>query len=156
MDAFTAGLIALACIDLERYLLPRRVVYPTLAASATFILTGAVWGGEWRRLAVAVACALGAFTMFFLLNLVNPRWLGFGDVRLAAVIGLVLGWLGVPYLLVGLLAGNLAGVALSVVLMATGRMSRTTQLPYGVFLALGSLIAVLAGSPLAGLVTTRY
>jgi leader peptidase (prepilin peptidase)/N-methyltransferase len=152
VDAFAAGLLALACIDLERYLLPKRIVYVTAALSGVFLLAGAAHAGEWSRLGVAVACAAGAFGLFFALNAWNPRWLGFGDVRLAGVIGLVLGWLGVPFLVVGLLVANLAGVAVAVVLMALGRATRSTPLPYGVFLAGGSLVAALAGSPLAHLV----
>jgi leader peptidase (prepilin peptidase)/N-methyltransferase len=153
MDAFAAGLLALACIDLERYLLPKRVVYPTAVASAAFLLVGTVADGEWRRLGIAALCGLAAFGLFFALNWANPRWLGFGDVRLAAVIGLVLGWLGVPYLLVGLLAANLAGVVVAGVLLAAGRMRRDTPMPYGVFLAAGAVSAVIAGAPLAHLLT---
>jgi leader peptidase (prepilin peptidase)/N-methyltransferase len=154
VDAFVAGLLALACIDLERYLLPKRVVYPTAAASAVFLTVATVSGGEWHRLAIAVLGGAVAFGLFFALNWVNPRWLGFGDVRLAAVIGLVLGWLGLPYLLVGLLAANLAGIAVAAVLVGTGRMKRDTPIPYGVFLSAGSVVAVLAGDPLARLLTT--
>jgi leader peptidase (prepilin peptidase)/N-methyltransferase len=151
LDAFAAGLIALAFIDAERYLLPKRIVYTTAALSGACLLVGAAADGQWARLGTALGCAAGAFVLFFALHAVNPRWLGFGDVRLAAVIGLVLGWLGVPYLLVGLLAANLAGVAVAVVLMAAGRMRRTTPMPYGVFLAGGSLLAALVGSPLTRL-----
>jgi leader peptidase (prepilin peptidase)/N-methyltransferase len=154
VDAFVAGLVALACIDLEKYLLPKRVVYPTAGASATFLVVATIWGGEWHRLGIAAIGAAIAFGVFFALNWVNPRWLGFGDVRLAGVIGLVLGWLGLPYLLVGLLAANLAGLIVAVVLIGTGRMKRDTPIPYGVFLSAGSVVAVLAGDPLAHLLTT--
>jgi leader peptidase (prepilin peptidase)/N-methyltransferase len=151
VDAFTAGLLALACIDLEKYLLPKRVVYPTLVASGVFLAVGTVWGHEWRRLGVAALCGAVAFGVFFLLNLVNPKWLGFGDVRLAGVIGLVLGWLGLPYVLVGLLAANLAGVVVAGILISSGRMKRSTPMPYGVFLSAGAVLAVLAGEPLTHL-----
>ncbi len=151
LDAFVAGLIALACIDLEHYLLPKRVVYPTGVACAAFLVVGAAADGQWHRLAVAAACAAGSFALFFALNVINPKWLGFGDVRLAAVIGLVLGWLGVPQLLVGLLAANLLGIVVAAALLSTGRMSRTTPMPYGVFLAIGAVVAVLAGGPLSHL-----
>ena len=154
VDAFVAGLLALACIDLERYLLPKRVVYPTAVISAVFLVVGAAREDQWHRLAIAAVGGAIAFGLFFALNWINPRWLGFGDVRLAGVIGLVLGWLGLPYLLIGLLAANLAGLAVAGVLLAAGRMQRDTPIPYGVFLSAGSVVAVLAGAPLSHLLTS--
>ncbi len=151
LDAFTAGLLVLARVDSERGLLPRRVVYPTGMASAVFLVVAAVAGDEWGRLGAAVACGLVTFGLFLAINRLNPRWLGFGDVRLAAVIGLVLGWLGPPYLLIGLIAANLAGIAVAGVLVVAGRMRAGSPIPYGVFLAAGSIVAVLAGEPLAHL-----
>jgi leader peptidase (prepilin peptidase)/N-methyltransferase len=155
VDAFVAGLVALACIDLERLLLPRRVVYATAALSGVFLVAGAVTTGQWSRLGVALACAAVAFGAFFALNWINPRWLGFGDVRLVAVIGLVLGWLGVRYVLVGFLAANVVGLVVAAVLLGLGRIQRQTPIPYGVFLAAGALVAVLAGAPLTDLMTAR-
>jgi leader peptidase (prepilin peptidase) / N-methyltransferase len=154
VDAFVAGLVALACIDLEKYLLPKRVVYPTAVVSAAFLVVATVSGHEWRRLGVAVIGGAVAFGLFYALHWMNPHWLGFGDVRLMAVIGLVLGWLGLPYLLVALFAANLAGLAVAGVLLGSGRMKRDTPIPYGAFLAAGSVLAVLAGEPLTHLLTT--
>jgi leader peptidase (prepilin peptidase)/N-methyltransferase len=154
VDAFVAGLVALACIDLERYLLPKRVVYPTAIASGAFLVVATLSGRQWDRLGVAVIGSALAFGLFFALHWYNPHWLGFGDVRLAAVLGLVLGWLGLPYLLVGLLIANLSGLVVAGVLLAAGRMKRDTPIPYGVFLSAGSVIAVVAGEPLARWLTT--
>jgi leader peptidase (prepilin peptidase)/N-methyltransferase len=142
---FFAGLVALAAVDLERYLLPKKIVYPTGFTTAAFLVAGAASSGSWRRLGVAVACGAGAFALFFLLNAVNPKWLGFGDVRLAAVIGLLLGWLGLAYLILGLLVANLSGFVVIAGLMAAGRAGRKTPIPYGVFLAIGAVAAVFAG-----------
>jgi leader peptidase (prepilin peptidase)/N-methyltransferase len=150
-----AGLLALACIDMEKYLLPKRVVYPTLIASGLFLIVATVWGHQWDRLGVAALCGLVAFAVFFTLNFLNPRWLGFGDVRLTGVIGLVLGWLGLPYVLVGLLAANLAGIVVAGVLLGAGRMKRSTPMPYGVFLSAGAVLAVLAGEPLSHLLVAH-
>jgi leader peptidase (prepilin peptidase) / N-methyltransferase len=69
-------------------------------------------------------------------------------VRLAPVLGLALGWLGLRYVLLGFFAANLIGVVVAVSLIATKRMSRQQQIPYGVFLAIGTLVAVLAGPEL--------
>lgn len=145
--AFTAGLIALASVDLERYLLPRAILYPTAAIVAAGLVAAAGAQGQWRRLGVAFLCALGSFAVFFTINFIRPAWMGFGDVRLAALIGGALGWLGVGVVIVGFMAANLLGALVGIGLMARGRASRKTALPYGVFLAAGSLFALLAGAP---------
>lgn len=151
VDAFVAGLLALACVDLEHYRLPRRIVYVTALLSGAFLLVASATSGRWGRLESAAACAAVAFGLFWVINRMNPRWLGYGDVRLAGVIGLVLGWLGPDYALVGFLVANFAGVVVAAVLMAMGRMKRRTPMPYGVFLAAGSLATVLVGTPVVQL-----
>ena len=155
VDSFVAGLVALACVDLEQYLLPRRIVYATGALSGGLLVVASAATGSWGHLEVAAACAAVAFGVFWALNRANPRWLGFGDVRLAAVIGLVLGWLGADYAIIAFLVANLAGVLVAGVLMASGRMGRNTPMPYGVFLAAGSVVTVLAGAPLAQLLAAH-
>ena len=143
--AFVGGLIALAAIDLERYLLPRAVVYPTLVLVGAGLVVAAAATGRWSRLVVALLCGLGAFLAFFAVHYARPAWLGFGDVRLAGLLGLALGWLGPWYLLVGFMAANLAGAVVGVGLILAGKATRRTALPYGVFLGIGSVFALLLG-----------
>lgn len=150
---FFAGLVALGACDLERYLLPRRIVYPTGIGAGALLAVAAAANGQWSRLGVAALCSLGAFGAFAGLHAVNNRWLGFGDVRLAAVLGAVLGWFGPLYLLVGLLIANVVGLVVLVALIAAGRAARDTPVPYGVFLAAGAVLAVLAGDPLVAALT---
>jgi leader peptidase (prepilin peptidase)/N-methyltransferase len=146
--ALLASLFALACIDAEHLVLPKRVVYPTLLMVGALLTMAAAITGSWHRLGVAVLCALGWWITFFALNAVSPRLLGFGDVRLAPVLGLALGWLGVRYVVLGFFAANLIGAVLSLGLIATKRISRHQQIPYGVFLALGVALAIYAGPEL--------
>jgi leader peptidase (prepilin peptidase) / N-methyltransferase len=143
-----AGLTALAFTDLEHFLLPVRIVYPTLAGVAGLLLLAAAASGEWRRLVIAVISAALSFGFFFTINLINPRWLAFGDVRLSAVIGLGIGWLGFGYVLLGFFLANLLGAAVGLALIATKRMDRKSHIPFGVFLALGAAAAVFAGAPI--------
>ena len=145
--AFTAGLLALAAVDLERYLLPRVILYPTAGMVGALLLLAAAVKGQWHRLGVAVLCAAVAFGVFFAINFVKPAWMGFGDVRLAGLIGLALGWLGAWTVVVGFMIANLLGAVVGIGLMAIGRASRRTALPYGVFLAAGSILAVLVAAP---------
>jgi leader peptidase (prepilin peptidase)/N-methyltransferase len=144
---FVAGAIALAAVDLERYLLPRAILYPTLVLVAVALVAAAAGTGRWGRLGIAIACGAGAFAVFFGIHFARPAWLGFGDVRLVALLGLALGWMGPWYVVIGFMAANLAGAALGVALMLAGRATRTTPLPYGVFLGAGSILALLVGAP---------
>jgi leader peptidase (prepilin peptidase)/N-methyltransferase len=144
--AFTAALVALAAVDLEHYLLPKKILYPASAIVLVALLLAAGVRSQWGRFGVASACAAASFAVFFAINFVRPAWMGFGDVRLSALIGLALGWLGAWTVVVGFMAANLVGAGLGLALMATGKASRRTALPYGVFLAVGSIFAVLAGS----------
>jgi leader peptidase (prepilin peptidase)/N-methyltransferase len=145
---FVAGIIALAAVDLERYLLPRAILYPTLALVAAALGIAAVVTDHWGRLGVALACSAAIFALFFLLHFARPGWLGFGDVRLAALLGLALGWMGPWYLVLGLIAANLAGAAVGIALMMKGEASATTRLPYGLFLGAGCVSALLVGAPI--------
>lgn len=143
-----ASLLALACIDLELLLLPKSIIYPTLVAETGLLLLAAAVTGEWHRLLLAAICAASWFVLFYALNFASPRYLGFGDVRLAPLLGLGLGWLGWRYVVLGFFLANLVGALIGIFLIATKRMNRDQPIPYGVFLAMGAAIAIYAGPAL--------
>jgi leader peptidase (prepilin peptidase)/N-methyltransferase len=143
-----AGLLALACTDMEHLLLPKRIVYPVLGLFGALLVVAAAITGDWHNLFVAGISGAVWFAIFFAMNFISPRALGFGDVRLAPVLGLALGWLGVRYVLLGFFAANLIGAIIGIALIASKRMSRQQQIPYGVFLAVGTLLAIFAGPEL--------
>jgi leader peptidase (prepilin peptidase) / N-methyltransferase len=143
--ALFAGLLALSCIDVERMILPKKIVYPLTVVVAALLLLAAGETGKWHDLLIGVICGAAWFVVFFAMNLASPRILGFGDVRLSFVLGLSLGWLGVDYVLLGFFAANLIGAVVGILLIATKQMDRQTQIPYGVFLASGCALAVFAG-----------
>jgi leader peptidase (prepilin peptidase)/N-methyltransferase len=145
---FLGALLALALIDLEHFLLPNRVIYPTLALSAPLLLLAAVAGHRWHALGTAVLGSALAFGAFFLLNLVYPRGMAFGDVRLSSVIGLYLGWLGLSTMLLGLFLAFLSAALVGILLIVTGRATRDSPIPFGVFLAIGAATAVFAATPI--------
>jgi leader peptidase (prepilin peptidase)/N-methyltransferase len=145
---FAAGMISLAFIDLEHYLLPKRIVYSVLLAEVALLIVAAGAGGRWHRLLIGGISGAASFAVFFTLNFINPRWLAFGDVRLSAPIGLTLGWLGAGYVPLGFLAANLLGAVVGLGLIAAKRIERKTPIPFGVFLALGAFVAIFAGAPI--------
>ncbi len=143
---FVAGLVALAFIDYDHLLLPRAVVYPVTGLVFGALLLATVIQGAWHRLLVAVICGVVEFAILFMINFISPKAMGFGDVRFGGLIGLALGWLGWQYAFFGFLAGNLVGVVVSLILIAAGRSTRKTPIPFGVFLSVGAVLAIAFGS----------
>ena len=142
---FVSSLLALSCIDLELLVLPKKIIYPTLilVTSLLVIASGAL--NEWDRLRVGALCGAAWFVVFFLMNFASPRILGFGDVRLAPLLGLALGWLGWRYVVLGFFAANLMGAVIGISLIAAKRLAREQPVPYGVFLSAGAALALFAG-----------
>jgi leader peptidase (prepilin peptidase)/N-methyltransferase len=142
---WAAALVALSLIDLRHFLLPNRIIYPVTAVSVVLLAIAALVEDDLSALWRSLACAAGAFAVFLVLHLVSPRAMGFGDVRLAFLLGLDLGWLGVGEVVVGLVLGFVYGAAVGLVLLATGARSRRDHIPFGPFLAAGALTALLVG-----------
>ena len=140
---FAAMLIAVAAIDLERQVIPNRILLP---AAIYGIAAGAVVaGGELPELLIAGAAA---FAALLLIALAHPAGMGMGDVKLAGVMGLYLGSAVAPALLLAFLAGTLVGLGL---ILREGPGARKKGVPFGPFLALGGLAALLAGPELVDL-----
>ena len=145
---FFASLLAVSLIDLEHYIIPNRIVYPTLFAGVALLFLAAVAGNDWKAFERAGMGAALFWGLLLVIHLVSPRGMGFGDVRLAAVLGLFLGWLGLRYVAVGFFLGFLLGAVSGVALLVLRRRGRKDHIPFGPFLAAGAVIAVLAGSPI--------
>ena len=143
--ALATGLVALSAIDLEHFLLPNRIVYPLALATFALLTLAAVGDGAWDALGRAVLGGVAGMVTLGVLHLASPRSMGFGDVKLAFVLGLALGWLGWGELVLGLFCGFLAGALVGVALIALRRRGRKDHLPFGPFLAFGTLFALLWG-----------
>jgi len=144
-DALGVGLVAAAVVDARAGIVPRVIVWPTLGVVAAGLLAASGATGRFRPLLDAAIGGAAAFASFFALWWGFPRGLGYGDVRLAGLIGTALGWLGFGELYIGFLAAFVAGTALGVVLMARRGTGRKTVLPFGPPLALGAAIGILWG-----------
>ncbi|MGK5171889.1 prepilin peptidase [Geodermatophilus sp. CPCC 205761] len=144
--AAAAGVV-LAGVDLAVHRLPDRVTYPTAGVVAAALLLDAAVLGTWTALLRAGLAAAAAFGLAALVALVSPRGLGFGDVKLLGLLGLVLGWVGWGALLAGVFLGLLTGALVSLALLATGRAGWRSALPFGPPLLVGAVLALaLAGT----------
>jgi leader peptidase (prepilin peptidase) / N-methyltransferase len=138
--AGAAGVV-LAQVDLAAHRLPDRVTVPAYAAVATALLVDAALG-TWTALLRAGLAGAAAFGLAACAAVLAPRGLGFGDVKLLGLLGLVLGWVGWGALLAGVFLGLVAGAAVSVTLVAAGRAGWRTALPFGPPLLVGAVLAL--------------
>ena len=142
-----ASLVVVTAIDLELRLIPKRVVWPSFLGGAALLAAATVVIGRPRLMVDSLAGSVGAFAVLFVIHLVSPRGMGFGDVRLAALLGLYLGWLGPAHVGLGIFLGFLFGGVAGVAALTLGR-SRKSALPFAPFLALGTVTAVMIGRPI--------
>jgi leader peptidase (prepilin peptidase)/N-methyltransferase len=140
------GLIQLAYCDLTRRLLPKTLVHAlslVVIASGVMVAAGT---SEWRRLLIAALGALAAFALFFAVNLMNPRWMAFGDVRLSLVFGFGLAWVSPMALFQAFLYANILALVVGAALIALHRADRGSALPFGLYMALGAGLVLLLWS----------
>jgi leader peptidase (prepilin peptidase) / N-methyltransferase len=145
---FVAALIALAGIDLDHKLLPNKIVYPLAAWGVLAVLIA-----DRDDLVEHVVAGAGAFLFLFLAVLAYPRGMGMGDVKLAGAMGIYLGASVVPALLIAFLSGSVVGIA---IIAREGAAARKKAVPFGIFLALGGIVGVLAGPELVDLYETNF
>lgn len=135
--------VLLARVDLRVFRLPDVLTLPAFGATAALLGLAATMpshDGSWTRaLIAAVALAAVYFVLFF----INPAGMGFGDVKLAPTLGLVLGWYGWPAVFLGTFAGFLLGAVTALVLVALRRADRKTPIPFGPFMLAGAWLGVL-------------
>lgn len=150
-----AGLVALTAIDFRTKRLPREITYTTIAVGTPLLTIAALVIDEPRRVPTALLGAFIATVIMLVLYTVSRGGLGDGDVRLSPLLGLYLGWSNPGLSLVGLFYGFIIGSVAGVALMITGRAGRRTALPFGPFLAMGTLVALLQGQSFIDVVMAR-
>jgi leader peptidase (prepilin peptidase)/N-methyltransferase len=143
--------LALAMIDIDVKRLPNKIVLPSYPVSACLLGIAAlaehdVW--SFARAAMGMAALFG---LYFLLAFIYPAGMGFGDVKLAGLLGIYLGYLGWGEVVTGGFLGFLFGGVVGVGLMLAGRAGRKSQIPFGPYMLAGALVAIIAGGALADL-----
>lgn len=141
--------VALAFIDIEVKRLPNPLTLPSYVVAALLLAAAALLqdaGGDYLR---ALAGMVALYLFYFVLALIHPSGMGFGDVKLAGVLGLYLGWLGWGTLIGGAFLGFLLGGVCGVLLLVAGRATRKSSIPFGPYMLLGALIAIVWGQQLS-------
>ena len=143
-------LVVLTVIDLEHKLLPNRIVYPTFVAGWAGLVAAALIDGDTERLRSAALGAVVFGGFFYVVAFIYPAGMGGGDVKLAFVLGTFVGYAGgVGAVLAGMFLSFLLGGVIGIIAMRISGKGRKTQIPFGPFLAAGSVIAVFLGERIA-------
>ncbi len=142
--------VALTAIDLDVHRLPDAIVLPSYLVGAVLLTGASALEGDWPALLRGAIGMVALYGLYFALAVVKPGGMGFGDVKLAGVLGLHLGWVGWAELAVGGFAAFVLGGVVGGVLVAVRRAGRGTHLPFGPFMFAGAAVGLLAGDDLAG------
>jgi prepilin signal peptidase PulO-like enzyme (type II secretory pathway) len=141
-----AGLIALAVYDLRWFTLPNRLIYP-LAAVAVLQAAIAIHSDNQPAaafLSVILAALIGGGLFYLLFQVSRGKWIGGGDVKLGALLGIVVATPGKAILFI--FFGSLLGSLVSLPMLTSGRLKRTSVIPFGPFLIAGAFLTVLFGA----------
>jgi leader peptidase (prepilin peptidase) / N-methyltransferase len=152
---FVWALVVATVIDLEFRIIPNRLTLRLPLVLVPLLVAAAAIDGAWTELRRALIAGIAVPGVMFAMSegfrlLRGQAGIGMGDVKLAISIGLVVGYLGGLHLVVFAYGSIISAVVIAVGLMLSGRAKLASRIPFGPYLALGSLVAVLAGEPLTG------
>jgi leader peptidase (prepilin peptidase)/N-methyltransferase len=130
--------IALMVIDFEQYIIPNRIIYPAAAVS----LLVALLRPDWRVSQSIIGGGIG-LGIFLVIVILSRGGMGWGDVKLAALVGLITGF---PLVFVAVFLSIVGGGLLALLLLFTGIKKRKEAIPFGPFLSLAAMVTLLWGS----------
>jgi leader peptidase (prepilin peptidase)/N-methyltransferase len=140
--------VALAAIDLDVMRLPDKIVLPSYAVAVVLLAPAVLAEHSWAAATRGLIAAAGLYALYWILA-VLPRGMGGGDVKLAPLLGLYLGWLGWSSVAVGAFAGFLLGGVVGALLMLLKVADRKSRIPFGPYMLAGAFLAVFAAAPIA-------
>lgn len=134
--------VGLVWIDADVHRLPDGLVLPAYPALLVLVVVATAGLGDWRALVRALVCMAALYVLYFVLAFVSPSSLGFGDVKLSGLIGLLLGWLGVGHAVVALLAGFIVGGVVALVMLVGQRVGLRSHIAFGPSMLAGAFVAL--------------
>lgn len=135
----------LSVIDILSHRLPNRIIFPSYPAAGVLLIAAALAAGDWGRLVSLTGGAAALWVFYFILRLIYPAGMGFGDVKLAGVLGLYLGFVGWSFLLWGTFAAFLLGGLWGVILIVSRRATAKSAIPFGPFMIVGAGLVLALG-----------
>jgi leader peptidase (prepilin peptidase)/N-methyltransferase len=141
--------VALAIIDIETHTLPNRIVLPAYIVGAVLLLASSILGADFAPLLRAGVGLVALWGVYALMRIAYPKGMGYGDVKLAGVLGMYLGWSGWGALLVGSFAAFLLGGLFGIGVLLIRHGTRKTAIPFGPWMLVGAWIGILFGTNIA-------
>ena len=142
---FAAIGVALAAIDLDTHRLPNVIVLPAYVVVAVLLTAASIVYGDYSQLLRAAIGGAILFAAYLVMALVYPGGMGFGDVKLAGLIGLLLAFLGWGSLVVGAFAAFLLGGIFGIALLLSRKASRKSGIPFGPWMLAGAWLGIFIG-----------
>jgi prepilin signal peptidase PulO-like enzyme (type II secretory pathway) len=141
--------VALTLIDIDTHTLPNRIVMPAYLVVSVLLAVASLLNGEPERLVQAAIGGGVLFGLYLLMALTRPGGMGLGDVKLAGVLGICLGWLGWGALAVGAFSAFLLGGVFALALVILGRANRKSGIPFGPWMLAGAWVGIFFGDQIA-------
>ncbi len=142
---FSSTMVLLTLTDLDTKLIPNRILGPATIIASGLLIVGGIISGERFGLLWAVAGGTAYFGVMFILALISRGGLGFGDVKMSFLIGIFAGYLSLGHVVVAGVGAFLLGGVVALVLLVTRRSSRKDSIPFGPFMTVAGIGAVLLG-----------
>jgi leader peptidase (prepilin peptidase) / N-methyltransferase len=140
--------VALGLIDIDTHRLPDAIVLPSYLVGVVLFTLAAIFSGDYSALLRAGVGMAVLWTAYLLMALAYPGGMGFGDVKLAGLLGMFLGWVGWGPLLVGAFAAFLLGGLFSLALLAARKVDRKSGIPFGPWMLAGAWTGIIGGDSL--------
>jgi leader peptidase (prepilin peptidase)/N-methyltransferase len=142
---FASVSVALAGIDIDIHRLPNFIVLPSYAVAIVLMVAASIAANDYSLLLPAAIGGAALFAAYLLMALVYPGGMGFGDVKLAGVIGLLLGFMGWGELIVGAFSAFLLGGLFGIALLVSRRANRRSGIPFGPWMLAGAWVGIFFG-----------
>lgn len=145
---FASVTLVLILTDLDHHRIPNRILYPGFVVGLLLLVAGGFLDGEPHRLLPALGGAAGYFLVLFVVALASRGGFGFGDVKLAALLGLFTGYVSLGSTLIAFFLGIFIGGAVAILLLALRRRDRKAEIAFGPPMIAGAWIAIPYGADL--------
>lgn len=148
-------LVVIFVYDLKHYIIPDKIIYPAIIITFLYIIFHSLFIIHNSKFLIQLLfSAFGAAAFFLAIVLISRgKWMGVGDIKLAFLMGLILGW---PNILVALFSAFLIGAIIGVGLMALGKKTLKSEVPFGPFLVTGTFLALFWGQEIVNFYVQRF